>query len=181
MSKYLAAMSDSNSPTDNLNNFVAGLALLSAFLSAILYYRACLPSVKFKELDELLNETKSIYSQAEAEGLLPTNPQDLTRLKTLLKNLEESRAELREETYRETTPFSECMAVLRGLSRNIVKKTDDAKKLRASIVTTSEEQRRRRRGDYQPPTMALSSEDLDASITQSPDFGSHHHINRRCS
>ncbi|TFK31993.1 hypothetical protein BDQ12DRAFT_66161 [Crucibulum laeve] len=141
-------MSNPSSPSDNLNNFVTGLALLSAFLSAILCYRAYLPSVKFKELDDLLNETKGIYCQVEAEGLLPTDLEALTRLKTWLRNLKISRAKLREETYKETTPFAECMAILRGLSRDIMKKIHQTKRLRAFIVTASEEQRNCRRGDY---------------------------------
>lgn len=50
--------------------FVGGLALVSAIISTILYYRIYLPEAQIKILDDLLRETKDIYKKADADGLL---------------------------------------------------------------------------------------------------------------
>lgn len=50
--------------------FVGALALISAMLSTISYYRTYLPGAQIKVFDELLKETKDIYDKANADGLL---------------------------------------------------------------------------------------------------------------
>jgi hypothetical protein len=49
---------------------VGGLALVSTIVSVAIFLRGYLPSVQIKVLDEVFDETKTIFENAIADGLL---------------------------------------------------------------------------------------------------------------
>jgi hypothetical protein len=56
----------------NLFSFSVGvLALVSTVFSMVMFLRGQLPSARMKHLDELFDETNTIFQKAISDGLLP--------------------------------------------------------------------------------------------------------------
>ena len=70
----------------NLFNFVVGVfGFIATITSTALCCRAYLPGAQMKILDELLQETRTIYEKADADGLFPSDAFRRTSLTMLAR------------------------------------------------------------------------------------------------
>lgn len=139
------------SSTNTFDYFIGGLGLISTLASIFLYYSRYLPGTQIKLLNELLSETKEIYQSACANGLLPIAVIPIVEMnlaryawftlmsfyfshQNTLCSLEGVCSQLREQTYRATTPFAEFLALSTGLSRKIMQACGDVKKTRSLVL-----------------------------------------------
>ncbi|KAF8978281.1 hypothetical protein BDQ17DRAFT_1383067 [Cyathus striatus] len=128
--------------SEDIFNYAVGvLAIASALVSIALCSRSYLPGAQMKALDEVVNEIKDMYIKAQADGVLPREPQR-SLIMSKLAQLDNVSNELRIQAYNATSPFEEYLAMLRGLSLKIKHRTGLAKKFRAYLLTASEEERR---------------------------------------
>ncbi|RDB27141.1 hypothetical protein Hypma_004590 [Hypsizygus marmoreus] len=154
---------------DTFNYVVGALAFLSTAFSFLFYFSKRLPAPQMKELDEVLEETKTILQKADSEGLLPLD--FCTKMQAILQTCDESSALLRIRVYSATSTLDEYRAWLHGLSHEITQTTYRVKTVRSHLITTSERNRLQQiRENRAPATQCVGGHPVVASFdTQVPD------------
>ncbi|KAF5374613.1 hypothetical protein D9615_008950 [Tricholomella constricta] len=155
-------MPSSETALSYLTAGISFLTLLSPFIVYIKYYT---PAALIGYFDELLVDTKQIYSSAMAEGLLPSKMSTEAGVK--LQQYQVVGDVLRTAKYntlslpqflRSCIKFKSKMNKIESLSR-------DLKNLRNDILTASQEERERRIS-AQNPTCSGNSSVFDASLME---------------
>ncbi|EPQ58921.1 hypothetical protein GLOTRDRAFT_135928 [Gloeophyllum trabeum ATCC 11539] len=121
--------------------------------------RTLLPSVKIKQLDEILDDTEKTLRSVVEDGFI--NDQRVVRMMyQSLTSIQKRSRHLRARTKCATSLWKEWHEFFQGLSRTIVGCIEEAKDLRALVISTSEEERRRleRQGGAEVIFVALRSQ-----------------------
>ncbi|KAG5641367.1 hypothetical protein DXG03_005383, partial [Asterophora parasitica] len=141
-----------------LSYIAAALSFLTVFTPFVLYVKYSSPAAFIRYFDELLIDTKQIYTGAVAEGLLP--PQMSAKAGAKLRRYQVAGDVLRSAKFntlslsqilRSYIKFNSNMNKIKMLSKGLTS-------LRTNILTASQEERQRRAAQHIPPG------DEDASI-----------------
>ncbi|KAI0049759.1 hypothetical protein FA95DRAFT_1556451 [Auriscalpium vulgare] len=119
---------------------VAGVLSTIALIFTLL--RFYLPSARMRELDTLMEETESLFHDAQEQGLL-IDPAFVSKTRSRIASLRHNVFFLRNQVYSARTVRQQTMEMLKGLSLKIGFTCEDVKVVRATISSTSAEQRKK--------------------------------------
>ncbi|KAG5653366.1 hypothetical protein H0H81_000867 [Sphagnurus paluster] len=123
---------------------VGGLGLLTLLSPLIIYIKFYSPGSRLQFFDELLSDTKRIFDNATAEGLLPSEMAQSARAQ--LQRYELLGDDVRTAKFRSYSPWQIMLSSLDfgGKSSRITRFSVDLNQLRVVLLTVSQEERQRR-------------------------------------